>query len=350
MRKNILKISMCFAFSLLIIAILYLNSRHLTNDNGFRRNYKQNNLKNLCLQDLTHNSFYIAGSDYKSLYLGNYMTPDLMLIINTHNLDMDTVKLNFLTNKHMTKPEMFIRVDSPYVYLFYGKHPLILRGKIQDQKLTEYIVDGPKFYSHFGFPLSNSSLVVKTYDSNKQQYTLSKISENPTLIINNPKSIEKQLDGIFCTEGLVSYQKKNLKLVFTYAYRNAYTILDTNLNITAKGQTIDTNTRVKIQLEAVRSDQQIVMAKPPLFVNLITALDQQVLYVKSKLKASNENYTNYNQNTIIDAYDLNDQFYKYSFYIPNINDKRVSDMVIANNHLFVIQGQYLSKYQLSTVP
>jgi len=345
MKKEIKVLLLCLTGSLILITGLFYYSGAMP-DNGFKRRFKSAVLTGLKVKDLKYDSWYIAGSDQKFIYLGNYVAPDRMLIVNLATLDTNYVKLIFEPQKKMNIPQMFIRVDSPYVYLLYGKSSFILRGELDSFRMKPFIDTDIGFYAHFGFPVSKNSFIVKTYDTVRKQYILSKISKVFPFVQHYPGSLHKQADGIFCTEGLLRFDQKTRDLVFTYVYRNTYTRFDTALNNLSEGQTVDTNLHTKIKIGKIASADQMVFAEPPLVVNRASCISHHLLYVNSHLKASNEKMQTYRVNSVIDVYNLLQSLYLFSFYVPDTQEAKLSDMQIIDGHLFVLQGHYLSRYVL----
>lgn len=345
MKKEFKILLFCLIGSLVLIISLF-HSSNARPDNGFNRQFKSAVLADRKVKDLKYDSWYIAGNDQKSIYLGNYVAPDRMMVVHLATLDTNDVKLTFEPQNKMNIPQMFIRVDSPYVYLLYGKSSFILRGEMDSYHLKPFMDTDIGFYAHFGFPVSKNSFIVKTYDTVRKQYILSKISKVFPFVQHYPGSLHKQADGIFCTEGLLRFDQKNRDLVFTYVYRNAYTHFDTALNILSEGHTVDTNLHAKIKIGKIASADQMVFADPPLVVNRASCISHHLLYVNSQLKAINEKMQTYRINSVIDAYDLMKNRYLWSFYIPDLYQAKLSDMQIIDGHLFALQGHYLSRYTL----
>ncbi|MBB6271868.1 uncharacterized protein YfkK (UPF0435 family) [Pedobacter cryoconitis] len=343
--KNEFKILLfCMIGSLVLITGLFYYSGAMP-DNGFKRQFNSSVLTERKIKDLQYNSWYIAGNDNKFLYLGNYVAPDRLLIVDLITLDTSYVKLIIESKKKMEIPQMFIRVDSPYIYLLYGNSSFILRGKIDSYHLKPFIDTDLGFHAHFGLPVSKNSFIVKTYDSSRKQYILSKISKKPPFVRNYPGSLLKQVDGIFSTEGLLGFDQKNGDLVFTYVYRNAYTRFDTALNILSKGHTVDTNLRAKIKIAKIESADQLVFAEPRLMVNKVSCISHHLLFVNSDLKANNEKLQTYRANSVVDIYDLTQNRYMFSFYVPDFQKAKLSEMLVLDPYFFVLQGRYLIRYR-----
>jgi len=52
--------------------------------------------------------------------------------------------------------------------------------------------------------------------------------------------------------------------------------------------------------------------------------------------------------SVIDAYNLIDQSYAFSFYLPDKSGKKISQFNVDDNRVIVICGKYLQVYQLQT--
>ncbi len=98
------------------------------------------------------------------------------------------------------------------------------------------------FFSN-GISLTSNNFAFRKYDQILKQNILAKNSFNPgsSPVIESKDLLQKQVDGIFCTDGMMSYCKKSGKLIYVYYYRNQFICADSNLHLIYRGNTIDTN-------------------------------------------------------------------------------------------------------------
>jgi hypothetical protein len=141
----------------------------------------------------------------------------------------------------------------------------------------------------------------------------------------------RQVDGIFCTDGSINYSPTLDAFVYVYFYRNEYLGLDTNLNLVFRGKTIDTTSVAKIKV--TRLHDRITMSAPPLVVNRISQVAGDELFVCSEHRATNEFESHWKELSVIDVYNIRDQSYKYSFYVPDFDNHRMESFLVHDDYL-----------------
>ncbi|MCG1037959.1 hypothetical protein KI686_16295, partial [Polaribacter sp. DS7-9] len=94
---------------------------------------------------------------------------------------------------------------------------------------------------------------IRTLSSESKAYVLGSLTDTLPYIKLAPHILEKQIDGLFCTDGMLHYNRKRHQLIYLYYYRNQYILMDTLLNIVHKGNTIDTNRVAKINPVKIQS-------------------------------------------------------------------------------------------------
>jgi hypothetical protein len=165
-------------------------------------------------------------------------------------------------------------------------------------------------------------------------------------IIRADAVLEKQVDGIFDTQGALLAQPGANRLVYVYNYRNQFIVMDTNLQVRFKARTIDTVSRVKFSVGYVPSDRSLTLSSPPQFVNLQSCVDGNYLFIHSALRADNDVPTMFEQGSAIDVYSLIDGKYIFSFFLPDYAHQKVRDLRVAGNTLIALYGQYAYSYKL----
>jgi len=162
-----------------------------------------------------------------------------------------------------------------------------------------------------------------------------------------PDILTKQIDGLFCTDGILNYDPGTRQLVYTYYYRNEFILLDKNLNVIKTAHTIDTTSRAHIKVAKINSDKSVTLASPPEFVNLRSSLSGNWLFIQSPVKAINEQEDEFANNSAIDIYNVSDNKYHFSIYIPDLNQKKISAFQVHGKNLYVIQDKFLTIFRLN---
>lgn len=231
-------------------------------------------------------------------------------------------------------------IDSPYFYLQSGTQGVLQRGNLQMWRVdTTYSLE-------FGFiafqSVSKNSFVFQSIDNHAHKSIFIK----STIPGSRIDILQKQYDGVICTDGFFQCDRKKNLMVYAYRYRNQVIFMDTSLNITGLGKTIDTTSIAKISVTEI--DGNVTMSKPPLVVNKAAFLDGQHLFVHSNLVARNELSSEMLDRSVIDVYSTSDGSYRYSFYVLDVHKTKMLSFKIRDTTLFAVFPNQLVKYTLAS--
>lgn len=324
---------------ILLLAIYYFNLEKITYN--FTRNipYKIERVKQY---ELKYNSYYFGGKTDHHIFLGNYTSFQHVFKISTQLTDTQSITIDInKADTSLTKSIFTLHIDSPYFYLFNGTAPSVLKGNIGKWSAEKDVIEVPYFSQ--SSVLSSSSLVFRFLSKTTGNYSLRKETINQIPITNN-SILEKQVDGRFCTDGILQYCKKLQKIVYLYYYRNEILLIDTNLNLVRKIKTIDPIDTARFKVSEIKSENAITFTSPPLLVNAKCSIWQKYLFVQSKLMGKHEDEARFNNSTVIDIYDLEKGNYVYSFYLPLINNRAIQQFSVIDNYVFTLTGKTISQY------
>ncbi|MDP4128910.1 MAG: hypothetical protein Q8918_01050 [Bacteroidota bacterium] len=159
--------------------------------------------------------------------------------------------------------------------------------------------------------------------------------------------LQKQIDGIFDTDGMLHFDQSLNQLVYVYFYRNQYIVMDTNLRVQCRGKTLDSNSKAKISVTYIPSDDETTMSMPPFSVNKLSAVDEDYLFIQSALMAVNEDKNAFRNNSAMDVYNLKKQLYEFSFYLPSTANNKMQSFKVSHQKLIALHGPYLEVYQIN---
>src|SRR5690606_11791319 len=159
------------------------------------------------------------------------------------------------------------------------------------------------------------------------------------------EALQKQIDGVFDTDGQLVTDAKTNQGVYTYYYRNQYLVYQPQTNQFTQGKTIDTITVAKIQV-AELADGTRKMGAPPQKVNSKTYAYNGVLYVKSEVLGKNEPKSMGNQASIIDVYDYNKNNYLYSLYAYDHQKDKMKEFALNDTYFFGLVSNSLVRYRI----
>lgn len=328
----------------LITTLFHLSENIIHHHNNFIRRFPHFPAVFDKEMDLKFDSYYFAGGSDGKIYLGNYTAP---LQIRAIDSNLSTVSVHRIKLDRMNLPFTAIQIEiqAPYFYLVDGNVPCIFKGKISDWKAS-YIMRGTSYFSHIE-PLDSLNLVFRATLKTTKTNSLGRLSLNDTTFLKfEPGLIQKQIDGVFDTEGLIHYEKKSRRFVYVYTHRNEYIVTDSNLKLHYRGNTIDTTSRAQLKVVTIAKSGETKLAAPPLIVNKTSAVKNNLLFVNSNLPGKYESLLMWKKASIIDLYNLDNHSYLFSFYIYDIDNKKMRSFFIEGNRLYALIGQKLVSYKL----
>lgn len=297
--------------------------------------------------DIKYNSYYLAGGTSSHIYLGNTTSPLHMLVLSTTEPDTQHVKLDIEGVMDQKFWSLRVAVDSPYFYAYDGAVPRIYKGRINDWKAKRFPYDEEYFLDLV--PIGPSSFFIKSLNGKTGESMLGKINTDSPYYYFDTSLLEKQVDGVFCTDGTMLYNKEGGELIYLYRYRNQFLTMDTNLRALDLGNTIDTVTKARIEVKATNSGKIHRLSVPPPSVNKGAATFHKWLFVHSGILARNEHPKAHSEATVIDVYDLTSKQYQFSFYVwsPHTRQQPLSGFGVYGGVLVALFNNQLQIYQLS---
>lgn len=327
-----------------VVVVLFLSSEHIIKkENNFTRRFLQHPVLNDKSLDLGVNSYYFAGMDGEKVYLGNKTTPLFVTTIDTGLSKTSVIKAK-LDNKDHSFRNLKLQVRSPFYYMYDGTVPVIYRGRL-DNSLAHTISYGDAYFHQLAV-LDSMKFVIRSQKKSDNQYALALLDLNKKKKLEmKPTILEKQIDGVFDVDGILASERKTGNIVYTYVYRNQFIVLDSNLNVLNRLNTIDTTSTAKISV-AKLSDGKNKMSAPPITVNKGSIISGNLLFNQSNLKGKHEPSGSWKTSTIIDVYRTDQQQYIGSFYIRHKNDVAMSSMIANDQYLFVLIGNEVIRYKI----
>ncbi len=344
MKSKVISLFICLVFSIsAVVALDLLSFKINRRKNGFIRLFPSHLALPLKIQDIKYNSYYLAGYAEGKIYLGNSSAPYMLLAADSALKDIQQVKLHISGSPPVFPGYNMLAVDSLSVYLMEGEISTIITGSLWGLNLS-HIYKSPPF--SFGIPLSPSTFVVRSYYNASGQNVLEKVSV-PSDSIKAIYPLKKQGDGIFSTDGLLRYEPVSKSIVYIYFYRNEIVRLDSNLNVVYESHTIDTISHAYINPTYIASTKSLTLAHPPLLVNKDCSVNKDWIFVRSGLRANNEDQESFDQWSVIDVYSFKDGSYHFSFYLPDLNHIKTKNFAVYGKTLIAMYDHYLYAYRMN---
>lgn len=346
--KPLIFLTACFLAGVSLPLTLFLANRKMTQEkNGFERKFVKAESKPVLSNalDLGFEGYYIAGHTNHSLFLGHKEAPAHILMVHTKLRDTTHLNLTLeipIDNKRFNWERLKVSIDSPTVYMADGPAGFILKGN-----LFSNTVSSPKFvdsaFADF-IPISENNIIFKTLVLSrghtdlivKSRYSM----EDPRL------TLEKQVDGIFCCDGMLLYDNSSHQILHVFFYRNQIISLDTLLRKNYSFRTIDTVSKAQIKLADIKAGRERTFGNIPTKVNRKSCIFSPNLYINSSLKADNESFEVFANNSVIDVYDIKKGTYLYSFYLPKYDDNELRYFQVVGQTVFALYQDHLITYYL----
>lgn len=293
--------------------------------------------------DLKYYSYYMAGFAQGNIYLGNTSATRYLLRMDTLLKDTQSLVLKIDPARLKTPGQYRIALDSLDFHLFNGAARDIYKGKVGVWQAKPDDIFTPYFLECI--PINESSKVFRYVSSQTKNNSLRKESRHAG-IVENDKILEKQVDGIFCTSGMLDYNRQLNLLTYVYTFRNEILLIDTNLNLIRKLKTIDPVDSAKFIVSKIKSNQTSVLTSPSVTVNARSATWNKYLFIQSKLMGKKEDESMFNRAAVIDVYDLEKGMYVYSFYLPNKKEELITQFKVIDGYFYTIAGHYIDRYKI----
>lgn len=330
--------------SVFTVLVLFLSSEEVMyHDNPFIRRYPQHPAEFSNTFDLKYNSYYFAGYANHRIFLANYQYPSYLLSLNCELQDKKIEKLQ-LDPKKIPFKMITTSIRYPYFFVADGSVPIILRGDMKNWKITNELKGVPYFTR--AVPIDGTSAVIRSNNSKNLSNVLGIFnSDSIPKVKYRRELLQKQIDGIFDTDGVLLYSEGLKKIIYLYFYRNEFVIADNNGVLFKKGHTIDTITKAKLKAEVINQGKQFVMSSPSYVVNADAAVIGNLLFVYSRVKGSYESEKLWKKSFIIDVYNLKKNTYVMSFPVYHTGSSVLNSFTVTNTNLYAIIGTDLVSYR-----
>jgi hypothetical protein len=295
--------------------------------------------------DLKYNSYYIAGITEDHVYLGNITAPFDLIITNKALTDSQHVKISIKGIENATVfKSATVKIKPPYFFLTDGLRPAIYRGVLGKWEAERIDYDSTAYFKQIA-PLGPNSFTILAAAYPTLQNALGKEKLDSPRVELNKSLLQKQIDGIFCTDGMLAYNTDLNRMIYTYYYRNEFIVADTNMILDYRGQTLDTISKAQIKIGHVSSDNTTKLLDKTT-TNLKTCTRGKYLYINSNLLAKNDGKDWLDNNSIIDVYDLTTNTYRFSFTIPRYEGTKARDFMVSDDVLIVLYDHHMAKFDL----
>jgi len=327
------------------VVITYLWSDNQTErNNAFVRKYIPHGLEKAGEYALESNSYYIAGVDDRRIYLGNYNAPLYIKVVDNTLEHEDNFRVE-IDNTDLPFKRVRIRVIPPFFFLGDGTVPVLFRGNTSNWKAKTFSFDDAYFVQYL--PLDSTDLVISTTSSETRSNAIGWLrkAEDSVHLTINTSILVKQLNGTFDTDGILLYNGDD-RVVYAYHYRNAFEVADTKLNYVHTGKTIDTISRVQLDVAFYEKENQYSIGGRSIMVNKAAACYGDFLYIHSDRLGKFESKEVLRSAGILDAYNYRERKYLHSFYFYHQPREKIRDFLVYKDRIIALVGDRLWIYRV----
>jgi hypothetical protein len=225
-----------------------------------------------------------------------------------------------------------------------GISPRYFIGNLQHLEMDTFMSKSSFFTTATN--ISPGSFAVRAVNAGRNENILLKVQSDSPYVIAKKAVLTKQVDGIFCTDGQLKYDKTSNRLIYMYYYRNQCLVMDTNLNVIKTIRTIDTTSIAKINIANTSTQGSLKFSSPPEVVNASMCTDANKIYIRSALLADNEGISVIEKNNTIDVYSTVNGNYLQTLYIPKQQDESLKEIRIVKHQLVALYAHAIVFYNL----
>ncbi|MCP1994349.1 DoxX family protein [Flavobacterium sp. HSC-61S13] len=334
--------------SCLTIILLFLSSEHIIKkENPFIRRFLPHGVVQDKILDLTVNSFYFSGHKNDIVYLGNFTAPlrfisiDEKLQRTDFQIQIDSLKLPY-TN-------LRLKTVYPNFYLADGTIPIIFIGSLnnKEQKKVAKVLSYKEAYFSDFIPIDSTAIAIKG-QSNKNYHNIIGIlkpNSEPKVRINKDL-LETKSDGVFDTDGMLTYSREDNNFLYTFYYKNQFIQTDHNLSLIKRHTTIDTTKTTNITTAKLTTGEN-KMTTPVKAINSKVIAHRNLLFIISNSMGQNESKKMWKQASIVDVYDFTSSSYIASFQINHLGEDKLSDILVTDHFIYGLFDKNLVRYKMA---
>ncbi|MBV6880459.1 tellurium resistance protein TerC [Epilithonimonas ginsengisoli] len=345
LHVKILHLSTLCIISFGVVLLLFFSSDHIIKkENNFTRRYLKYPVNLIQTKELDNPYLYFAGGDKGFLHLANKKKPlDLQLI--SKDLKKSELRKISIDNKNYPFKNINVKTYRNQYYLFDGTVPIIFRGDIKT--LKSKTIDIGKFYFSQLAVIDSANFILRIQSTETKELELARYNTAlPTKFYVNKDILDRQTDGIFDADGLLTSDTDHSEFIYIYNYRNQFATTDQYLHKVQKFNTIDTISKAQIKTKKLK-DGKNKMTTPVLKVNNKSVAYKNVLFNHSLVKGRHEPMRLWKESDVIDLYSIDKGEYIGSFYLYEEDRQKISDFYVTDDHLYVIRKNLLSQYRFS---
>lgn len=329
-----------------LMIVLFLSSEFIMKkENNFTRRFPHHPILEEQAYDLKVNSYYFAGFDDRSVYLGNLSSPFRLFKIDRQLKKMDTIEVVPATSHRFRNLRYTVQRNTLYAY--DGTVPVIYAAAVSSPKNHLYEMSVNEVYFDQLVPISPADYVMRVEDRSTKRTALASLRLLPeTKVLISNSVLTRKADGGFDADGRILHDTSTGYFYYLFYYRNQILQFDEKLNVTARMKTIDTISKAQIRTTVLK-DGSKKMSAPPVMVNKEMTVYRGLIFNKSNLIGKHESKDTWRKNVVVDIYTTAPAGYWGSMYVQHRGKNRMSQMLVTDTHFFVLSGNEIVRYRFA---
>ncbi|TXF78850.1 DoxX family protein [Chryseobacterium sp.] len=344
LRRPILKMAAVFLLGSGGMIALFFSSEHLIErENNFTRRYPHHPIVEDKSYDLKVNSYYFAGSEAGSIYLGNPTSPFRILKMDSLFKKPDTIDVVPSTDRDFR--HLRYLVQNSMLFAYDGMVPVIYAAPIDSLQHPLREISSDQAYFDQFVVLSPTQFMLRVEEKTSQRTGLATLTLGEKYRVQiNSSVLTAKADGGFDADGQLLYDTAEGYAYYLFYYRNQILKLNSSLKVVSRMKTIDTVSTARIKVKNLQ-DGRKKMTEPPLRVNRYMAVHKGLLFSASNLIGRHESKELWKKNTVVDVYTTAPAGYWGSMYVQNRDKNKMSRMFITDQYFYVLSGDVIVRYR-----
>lgn len=310
--------------------------------NGFDRVFVTDVVREIKRIDFKHDLNTICGVSGDTVFFSGMIAGEVYYM-SLSNPKLDTINIG-LQDIPKLQMGVFTTVDYPYIYILGGNAKCVIKGNLitKDHEVTMFNAGGA--FSN-GTVINPETFVMRVIDSNTLDAQFKRFDLGAQAVTTEDDLSILLGDAGFTHDGRLSYDAVTDRLYYVPFYSNNVTCFDPSLQLLYRCHTIDTNAHANV--EVLRKDDAATLKKPTITVNGYSHAHGGNLYVKSNLRADNEEDEGVFGFAMIDQYDGNNGEYLQSLVLPDSKAKKLRQFCfLQDGKLLVLMDREIILYDM----
>lgn len=308
-------------------------------DDNFTRHYQDLRLTEKQVFPLAYNSYYIAGINDSTVYLGNSTGFTHGLQVDIHTGERQDVSIQI-----PQAPEEFAALPKWQVwendfYIGEGVSPSLYKGKVGDWIAEEFMEVIP--YFNEWVVIDTTEFLLRALQASTKKYVLATY-HNDEPYVGLHDVLEQESENLFQADGELIWQASAQKWIYLYFYRNKMIIGDMDFEEIKNIPLLYSLDHSNFKTHRGRNETYL-RENPVAVLQDIIRIHNDLYFVRSQVMGEGEQKNEFLSQHTIDVYSLAE--YQYSFALPYYQGEKARDYNITDQYIIVLYPTSLVVYE-----